>query len=75
MQQYTVYLYLQTALHVSRWYLHTSSGAHITDLQYLALLRPLLLPVVNVTGWEFLSSHVVVNVTGWEIPSSRVHDR
>ena len=29
MQQYTVYLYLQTALHIG-WYLHPSSGAHIT---------------------------------------------
>jgi hypothetical protein len=28
MQRYTVYLYLETALHVSGWYFHPSSGAH-----------------------------------------------
>jgi len=28
MQRYTVYLYLETALHVLGWYLHPSSGAH-----------------------------------------------
>jgi len=28
MQLYTVYLYLETALHLLGWYLHQSSGAH-----------------------------------------------
>ena len=48
MQHYTVYLHLQTALHVSG-----GISTHHQDLiplclQYLALLRLLLLPVVNV---------------------------
>jgi hypothetical protein len=30
MQRYTVYLYLETALHVSGWYFHPSSVAHTT---------------------------------------------
>jgi len=30
MQVYTLYLYLETALHVSGGILHPSSGAHIT---------------------------------------------
>jgi hypothetical protein len=30
MQRYTVYLYLETALHVSGWYFHPLSGAHTT---------------------------------------------
>ena len=52
MQQYTVCLYLQIALHVS-----DGISAHHQELislyiQYLALLRPFLLPVVIVTRWE-----------------------
>jgi len=52
MQRYTVYLYLQTVLHVS-----SGISTHHQELislyvQYLALLRPLLLPVVSVAGWE-----------------------
>jgi len=49
MQQYTVYLYLQTVLHVSGG---ISTHHRELYLQYLALLRPLLLPVVKVAGWE-----------------------
>src|SRR5215475_4474095 len=30
MQRHTIYLYLETALHVSEWYFHPSSGAHTT---------------------------------------------
>jgi hypothetical protein len=30
MQRYTVYLYLETALHVFGWYFYPSSGAHTT---------------------------------------------
>jgi hypothetical protein len=30
MQLYTVYLYLKTALRVSGWYFHPSSGTHKT---------------------------------------------
>jgi len=35
---------------------HPSSGAHNTALQYLALMRPLLLPFVSVTGRELRST-------------------
>jgi len=49
MQQYTVYLYLQTALHVSGGiYTHNQELISLY-LQYLALMRPLLIPVVKVT--------------------------
>jgi len=54
MQQYTVYLYLKTALHVSGG-IPTHRQEFISlYLQYLALLRPLLLSVMNVTGWELV---------------------
>ena len=50
MQQNTVYLNLLTAHHVSGG-ISTHHQELITlYLQYLALMRPLLLPVVNVTG-------------------------
>jgi len=52
MQQYTVYFYLQTALHVSGGIPIHHQELISLYLQYLALLRPLLLPAVNVTGWE-----------------------
>jgi len=74
MQQYTVYVYLQTALNVSG-----SIPTHHQELispylQYLALLRPLLLPVVSLTGWELVT---IVNLTRWELQfaSSHVHSR
>jgi len=51
MQQYTVYLYLQIALHVSGVISTHHQELISIYVQYLALLRPLLLPVVNVTGW------------------------
>jgi len=54
MQQYTVYLHLQTALHVSGGISTHHQELISLYLQYLALLRPLLLPVVNVTGWELV---------------------
>jgi len=63
MQQYTVYLYLQTALHVSGDISTHHQELMSLYLQYLALLRPLLLPVVIVTGREL------------HFPSSHVHDR
>jgi hypothetical protein len=65
MQQYTVYLYLQTALHVSGG-IPTHHQELITlYLHYLELLRPLLLPVVSVTGWELGTiSHPVTFMTG-----------
>jgi len=63
MQQYTVYLYLQTALLVSGGISTHHQELISLYLQYLALLRPLLLPVMNVTGWEL------------QFPSSDVHDR
>jgi len=51
MQQYTVYLYLETALHVSG-----GISTHHQELisMYLALLRPLLLPVMIVTRCELV---------------------
>jgi len=49
MQQYTVYLYLQTALHVSGGISTHHQQLTSLYLQYLALLRLLLLPVVSVT--------------------------
>ena len=60
MQQYTVYLYLQTALHVSVGIFTHHQQLMSLNVQYVALLRPLLLPVVDVTGWQlqFPSSHV-----------------
>jgi len=50
MQQYTVYLYLPTALHVSGGI--STHHQHLISLylQYLALMRQLLIPVVNVTA-------------------------
>jgi len=56
MQQYTVYLCLQTALHVSGGIPTHHQELISLYLQYLALLRPLLLPVVNVTGWELFTT-------------------
>jgi len=62
MQQYTVYLYLQTALHVSSGISTRHQELISLYLQHLALI-PLLPPVVNVTGWE-VSSHPVTFTTG-----------
>ena len=55
MQQYTVYLYLQTALHVSGG-ICTHHQLISVYLQYLVLLGPLLLPVVRMSGWELLTA-------------------
>jgi len=52
MQKYTVYLYLQTALHVSGGNSTHHHELMSLYLQYLALSRPLLLPAVN-----FQSNH------------------
>ena len=52
MQQYTVYLYLQTALHVSSGNSTHYQELMSLDLQHLISLRSLLLTVVNVSGWE-----------------------
>jgi len=49
MQQYTVYLYLQTALHVSSGICTHHQELISLYLQYLTLVRPLLLPVVDAT--------------------------
>jgi len=59
MQQHTVYLYLQTALHVSG-----GISTHHQELipqypQYLALLRPLLLLVVGVTFTTGISNGLI----------------
>jgi len=50
MKLYTVYLYLQTALHVSGGISTHHQELISLYVQYLALLRPLLSPVVSVTG-------------------------
>ena len=63
MQQYTVYLYLQTALHVSDGISTHHQELMPLYLQYLTLLRPLLLPVVNVTGLEQVPIQVAVTVS------------
>jgi len=47
MQKYTVYLYLQTAPHVSCCISTHHQELISLYLQYVALLRPLLLPVVS----------------------------
>ena len=52
MQRYTVYLYLQTALHGSGVIYTHHQELILLYLQYLALLGPLMLPVVSVTGWD-----------------------
>ena len=49
MQIYTVYLYLQTAVHVSGGISIHHQELISLYLQYLALLRPLLLTAVSVT--------------------------
>ena len=49
MQQYAFYLYLHTALHVSGGISTDHQELISPYLQYLALFRPLLLPVVSVT--------------------------
>ena len=48
MQQYTVCLYLQTALHVSGGISTHHQELISLYLQYVALLRPLLLPVIPI---------------------------
>jgi len=59
MQQYTVYFYMQTALHVSG-----GISTHHQELmslypQYLALLIPLLLLVVSVTFTTGISNGLI----------------
>ena len=44
------------------WYINHHQELITLHLQYLALMRPLLPPVVNVAGWELF-------------PFSHVHDR
>ena len=56
MQQCTVYLYLQTVIRVSGGISTHHQGLISLYLQYLALLRPLLQPVVSVTGWDTTGS-------------------
>ena len=52
MQQYTVYLYLQTAVHVLGGISTHHQELISLYLKNVALLRPLLLPVVIATRWE-----------------------
>ena len=61
MQQYTVYLYLSIALHVSGG-ISTHHQELITlYLQNLALMGPLLLPVVDVATFTTGSSNGPIN--------------
>jgi len=62
MQQYTVYLYPQISLHVSDGISTLHQELISLYLQYLALLRPLLLLVVNVTGRELRQVAVTVSL-------------
>ena len=62
MQQYTVYLYPQISLHVSDGISTLHQELISLYLQYLALLRPLMLPVVNVTGRELRQVAVTVSI-------------
>jgi len=57
MQQYAVYLYLQIALHVSGGISTHYQELISLYLQHLALMRLLLLPVVDVVGRNVPSSH------------------
>ena len=47
MQRYTVYLYLETALHVSGGISTHYQEETQLYLQYLAFVKPLLLPAVS----------------------------
>ena len=60
MQKCTIYLYLQTALNVSGGIPTHRHELISLYLQYLALMRPLTTPVVNVTGRE-------LNITEYKI--------
>jgi len=55
MQQYTVYLYLRNSLYISGGIFTHHQELISLYLQKVALLGPLLLPVVSVTGWELVS--------------------
>ena len=70
MQQYTVYLYLQTALHISCGISTYHQELIPLYLQYLALLRPLLLAVVNVTFTTAASSGLNARYCGYSDMSS-----
>jgi len=52
-----------TALHVSGGIFTHHQDLIALYLQYLALMRPLLVPVMNVTGWELHSLSRQVSVT------------
>ena len=54
MQRYTVYLYLETALHVSGGISTPHQEQTQMFLQYLVLVKPLLLPAVIVEELERL---------------------
>ena len=55
MQRYTIYFYLETALHVSGG-ISTHHQEHIQlHLQHLTLVKPLLLPTAIVDELELLA--------------------
>ena len=51
-ENYIVYLFLEKCSTCFEWYLHPSSGAHTLYLQYLVLVKPLLLPADTVEELE-----------------------
>ena len=64
MQQYTLYFYICKLLYLFRGGISIHHQEFISlYLQYLALMRSLLLPVVNVTGWELGSHPVTIQFT------------
>ena len=54
MQHYTVYLYLETALHVSGGFSTRHQEHTQLYLQYLVLVKPLLLPAAIVEELELV---------------------
>ena len=64
LQLYTAYLYLYTALRVSGGISTDHQELMSLYLQHLALVKPWLQPVVDVTGWELTSSRPVT-LYGW----------
>jgi hypothetical protein len=70
MQRYTVYLYLETALHVSGGISTHHQERKQLYLQHLVFVRPLLLPDAIAAGssilldiyWSILTMHGPINV-------------
>jgi hypothetical protein len=63
MQLYTVYLYLETALHVSGGTFTHYQERKQLYLQHLVFVTPLLLPAAIVEELELLCSIIMLNCT------------